>query len=284
MHNTSSPECWVCGHPESRLWLEQGGTATYRCPACGLVFSPEVSASALNAEIYSHQLTQTHKSEQAGKHRKSRLRRHILRPLESFRQTGKVLEVGFGRGEFLEAADAAGWQVQGIDVAPGVVEWVRRQYGFQVWQGTLDEVDLPPEEFDAIYLNEVLEHVAYPLALMQRVAALLRPGGVVVVGTPNADSWVAAYAGKRWEKLDVSRTGHVSLFTPGSLRCLCRRAGLEVVRISTSGFTIRGLYQEHSRGVRTWVRLFEKIPRPLAVALRKGSTLRLWARKPGEHS
>ena len=118
MHNASSPECWVCGHPESRLWLEQGGVATYRCPACGLVFSPSVSASTLNAEIYSHQLTHTHKSEQSLEHRKSRLRRHILRPLEFYRRTGKVLEVGFGRGEFLEVADTAGWQVQGIDVAP----------------------------------------------------------------------------------------------------------------------------------------------------------------------
>lgn len=99
-----------------------------------------------------------------------------------------LLDVGCGRGEFLQAAAEAGHWVLGIDHDPAMLEQAR---GLPVQQGdVLDFLQSTPDRFDAITAFHVIEHLAVreAEALVRLAADRLRPGGRLIVATPNPGS------------------------------------------------------------------------------------------------
>src|SRR6185503_19729270 len=92
-----------------------------------------------------------------------------------------------------------------------------------------EDAVVAPGVLDAMCFWHVLEHLDAPGAAVERAAGWLRPGGVVLVGVPNLDSWQAWVGGDRWYHLDVPR--HRVHFTPRGVDALLRRAGLEPLRV-----------------------------------------------------
>ena len=84
------------------------------------------------------------------------------------------------------------------------------------------------ESLDAVVLWHVLEHLEDPGAALRRVRGWLRPGGLVLVGVPNAASWQARIAGPGWLHWDAPR--HRVHFTPRGVNALLARSGFEQVR------------------------------------------------------
>lgn len=145
----------------------------------------------------------------------------------------RLLDVGCSSGAFLAAATAEGLQAEGVEPSPEAAEGARRA-GFKVFTGLLEEARFPDGGFDAVTLIEVLEHLREPLPLLTECRRILRPGGVVMATTPNGASWTARAMGSRWEVFSLTAMGgHVSFFSPGSLRLLARRAGFEFARLET---------------------------------------------------
>jgi SAM-dependent methyltransferase len=93
---------------------------------------------------------------------------------------------------------------------------------------TLDEV--ASGEFDAITLWEVVEHLPRPLGELRRLAERLRPGGVLMLSTPNTDHWQAQREPAQWE--GYRPPSHVVHFTAATLRLALEGAGLEVIAIT----------------------------------------------------
>lgn len=108
---------------------------------------------------------------------------------------GRLLDVGCGHGLFLQALDrqlelsARGWSLQGVDYSEFVLERARRlPYGFR--QCNLDEgIPYEDEAFDVVYAGEVIEHVYNPDLLVREARRTLRPGGSLVITTPNIQAW-----------------------------------------------------------------------------------------------
>jgi predicted SAM-dependent methyltransferase len=100
------------------------------------------------------------------------------------------------------------------------------------------DTQVPAGEWDAVVLGDVLEHVTVPAEALDRVAALLRPGGVVWIALPDAGSRAARVLGRRWWSVLPT---HVQYFTRDSLATLLRRHGYEplVVRTAPKAFTVR---------------------------------------------
>jgi 2-polyprenyl-3-methyl-5-hydroxy-6-metoxy-1,4-benzoquinol methylase len=104
-----------------------------------------------------------------------------------------VLDFGCGRGDLIEPLLACGGRVTGLEFSPDAAEESRARFqGHERFQGVVVAEDLPSElteTFDVVFLIEVLEHllpeqVAGTLAEVHR---LTKPGGSVVVTTPNAE-------------------------------------------------------------------------------------------------
>ena len=98
----------------------------------------------------------------------------------------KLLEIGCGSGIFLETASCYGWLVHGVDVSPLAVDLAQRFCpGATVVCAPIERAGFAPGTFDLIALWDVIEHVEDPESLLQEARRLLRPGGLLVMETPE---------------------------------------------------------------------------------------------------
>jgi 2-polyprenyl-3-methyl-5-hydroxy-6-metoxy-1,4-benzoquinol methylase len=145
----------------------------------------------------------------------------------------RLLDVGCSSGAFLETARQAGLDAEGVELSPEAAQTARRA-GFRVFTGRLEDARFPDAVFDAIALIELVEHLPDPRALLEEGRRILRPGGIVMITTPNGASLTARAMGARWGVFSLTGMGgHVSFFNPRSLRMLAERTGFEVAKLET---------------------------------------------------
>ncbi len=143
----------------------------------------------------------------------------------------RVLDVGCGSGVLLARMQALGWQVEGVELDPDGVKAARKR-GVSVRQGTLEEQAYPQNSFDAVHSAHVIEHVYDPVGLLRECHRILKPGGTLVILTPNIGSSGHRAYGAAWLNLDPPR--HLILFSQATLRQAAERAGFTVSRLDTT--------------------------------------------------
>lgn len=156
----------------------------------------------------------------------------IIAEFASYRRSGRLLDVGFGAGTLLEAAQRAGWQALGVEVSNRAADHVR-SLGFDVFCGTLAEARYPSNHFDVVTASEVLEHVADPQMVLQEIARVLRPGGLLWLTTPHGRGVSAQILGLKWST--VSPPEHLQLFSRDGTKTMLAAASLRPVRVVTEG-------------------------------------------------
>lgn len=153
------------------------------------------------------------------------------------RPEATLLDVGCGGGDHLVTMRRLGWNTVGIDTDEAAVAQARRK-GVDARLGSLADQNFPGESFDAVYLSHVIEHVAEPVALLQECRRIVKPGGTLIVLTPNSASHGHAKFGRDWRGLEPPR--HLYLYNPDNIAALFARAAFP-------GCNVRTL----SRGART---------------------------------
>ena len=146
-----------------------------------------------------------------------------LRAIDSqFPARGKLLDYGCAAGYFLELAGQAGWQISGVELSDGMARQAEHRLAIPIAR-TL--ADLPPIQFDAITLWEVIEHLPQPVAVLRQLFQRLRPGGALVLSTPNTGHWQALSEPDAWP--GYRPPSHLLFFTQTTLEETLRRAGFE---------------------------------------------------------
>ena len=147
---------------------------------------------------------------------------------------GRLLDVGCGRGDLGSWLIRRGWSVTGVEPSPEACA-VAGQRGLDARTGTLAEVPLEPETYDAVVFRQSLEHVTDPLDDLHRVTEALRDGGIVIISVPNFGSWQSRRFGGAWFHLDLPR--HRLHFDADALRATLERGGFADIQTSTSSST-----------------------------------------------
>lgn len=155
------------------------------------------------------------------------------RQIEQWQKPGKVLDVGCGRGLLLNKLRERGWEPYGTELSEEAASYARDKLSLPVTTQALEEAGFPDNEFDAVILWHVLEHVRSPRAMLREISRILKPGGALLVAVPNFGSWEARWTGKHWFHLDVPR--HLTHFTPLTLSRALDEAGMFLV--STNFFS-----------------------------------------------
>jgi SAM-dependent methyltransferase len=159
---------------------------------------------------------------------------------------------------------ALGWVAQGVDPDPEVVA-LARQAGLSVDEGTLPEVELPENYFDAVTANHVIEHLHNPEATLEACYRILRPGGLLWIATPNLDAYGHGLFGSYWLHLDPPR--HLVLFNFDSLNTLLKKVGFRVSSSPPATWTAERIFR-HSLAIARGNDLFDDPPSSLPIGLR----------------
>lgn len=147
----------------------------------------------------------------------------------------RLLDIGSGPGFFLKTAMERGWQVRGVEPSRQAAAHAR-QLGVDMAEGFFNAETAPAlGRFDAVHLNNVLEHVPAPIELLILARECLEPGGVLCVNVPNDFSplQTAAAAGglKQWW---IAPPHHLNYFDFASLSDLLERLNFQIAERTTS--------------------------------------------------
>lgn len=135
-----------------------------------------------------------------------------------------ILDVGCGDGVFLSCM-SNDWSKQGLEPSASGASLARRK-NLEVAHATLDTASMHYEA-DVVSALDVIEHVIDPHHFVESFKRHLRPRGVVLLLTGDADSYPAKIAGPRWSYLRWC--GHISVFSQSGLRKLLESHGFEIL-------------------------------------------------------
>ncbi len=208
------------------------------CPTCGQLLS------ACSAEQYTRSNLEwdtdagTWPSDKDLKRlikRRSQTLRLASRMLGKSYPEMRFLDVGCSSGAVVWIARNMGLQAEGVEPTEKPVAKAR-EMGLNVHQGLLHEVAFPEDSFDVITLFEVIEHLDDPANLLRECRRILRPGGLLVVGTGNTRSWTRRIRGNTWDFFDMHQHGgHISFFSYRSIAVLAEATGFNAVKVKTAG-------------------------------------------------
>lgn len=147
-----------------------------------------------------------------------------------------VLDVGCGFATTSQRIQALGNRVTGVELSSEAVPVAQQRLERVVARNLQDmdavAVELGEARFDVIIFADVLEHLAWPLPVLQAYLAFLKPGGSVIVSLPNVGLWSErlAHLFGRWNYQDtgvLDRT-HLRFFSRRTARGMLAEAGLKV--------------------------------------------------------
>jgi SAM-dependent methyltransferase len=157
------------------------------------------------------------------------IRRRVAEYLPMFEKASDVLDVGCGRGEFLELLRDHGVRARGIDINAAMVE-VCRGKGLQAETGdALAYVrELPDSSLGGLFAAQVVEHLEprYLMRLLDAAFDKLRPGAPIVLETINPACWFAFFESY------IRDLTHVRPVHPDTLKYLLIATGFQRVDIS----------------------------------------------------
>jgi SAM-dependent methyltransferase len=225
--------CPLCADRGQRVAFQFSPFRVVRCTACAFHYlSPRPTESAM-LELYADDgyfeggeggYDSYEKQEQALR----ATSRRLLRNLHRRGLTGAdLLDVGCGYGYLLDEARPWFRLRVGTDFSPRAAARAAR-FADDVYVGGCDA--LPPDQrFDAVIATQVIEHVYHPEAFVRDLKARLRPGGWMLIATPDMASFWRRCMRRRWPSFKLPE--HVTYFDRRSLARVMERAGLDRLQV-----------------------------------------------------
>jgi ubiquinone/menaquinone biosynthesis C-methylase UbiE len=148
---------------------------------------------------------------------------------------GRLLDIGCSNGDWALYWTNLGWQCSGVDIDKEHVE-IARQRGINAKSCDLNRDPLPfdDESFDLIFAGEVIEHLVDTDGFMRELRRCVRPGGFVLITTPNLVSFenrlrILLGIYPIWVNYNLAGSGHVRAYTGRILRKQLREHGFQVL-------------------------------------------------------
>jgi SAM-dependent methyltransferase len=178
--------CHVCEGTRIYYLFSAADYRVVRCEDCGLVFlNPQPSDEELQ-----HICADNNFAVRAGQLYLSKIRQY------RGPETGPLLEIGCGHGDFLALAEQDGWRVTGVEPSAAACENARAQLKQgEVFCASLAQANLSVEQFDVCVVSNALEYARSPRDFLRAVHALLKPGGTLLV---MVSAWPGRSLRQKW--------------------------------------------------------------------------------------
>ena len=194
---TEKQKCELCGSLDFKIYLP--GIYAHagkdydlvQCKSCGLVFVSPFPDTETIAGFYGQKYFESdfacgmlEKNYLESESTRVEEYREMLGFIQNHKRSGKLLEVGCAAGSFLYYAQRAGFEVEGVDISDWAVNAAKAQFKLDVKKGRLMDLNLKEQNYDVIFLSDLLEHEPEPNKFLKEVRRLLKPDGVVVIKVP----------------------------------------------------------------------------------------------------
>ena len=158
------------------------------------------------------------------------------------KENDRVIEIGPGRGSFLAWLRSEGYSCTACEQSVVLTKELRDK-GFEVIEGEFERLNFK-SQYNLVFSFHIIEHVTSPLAHLEQAFKVTRPGGHLVLATPNSVSWQQRLLPLLSANFD---TAHLHVFSKRSLKLLGEKSGWIHVHDSTF------------ENVSGWLRLFSKL-------------------------
>lgn len=246
IHKVNSQDaCVICGGVEyttlyparDRLHGIPGEFKLDECVSCGLItvhprLSRKDSEKYYPSDYISFPLAiEDEKSWIRRVDRKYGLEKRCQAIIKRTNSPGRILDIGCATGIFLSGMKKHGWECYGIEPSGYAANYANKRFQINIFHGYLEESNFPAAFFDVITLWDVLEHLQDPVASLEHIHRLLKPGGMLVASLPNANAWERTWFGENWIGWDVPR--HYNIFTPKTINLLLSKCNFETKEITS---------------------------------------------------
>jgi SAM-dependent methyltransferase len=215
------------------------------CGGCGVFFTAQRPPEAALMQLYKgdallgERPDPLPKSEDVFPRWKLREHEELLDEIVKFGGgTGSLLDVGCFSGMFLRNARERGFEIAGIEPNEDAFMHVRNLLRCEVVNGSLASANFSPNYFSVVSFLDVIEHVEDPVADLKAALRIMRPGGVLVLATPNVKGLLQRVTKTKrnimrqpWCPID-DVPWHLWGFTRESLSLCVEKAGFIVNKIS----------------------------------------------------
>ena len=224
-------DCYLCeSRLNSILWKKNNFNIVI-CNNCGFIYVNRVpSRSYLNNFYRNFDYHDIKKAEIV-------IRRDAQRSLQKIDQfvtkPVKLLDVGCGRGFFLDEARKRGWEVSGIDYSNRVINYATNFLKLIAQRANIFTFK-SKQKFDVVTLNQVIEHVSNPNKLIKQCYRLLKSTGIIYIATPNISSISAKIAKENFDYIIPPE--HLGFFNNKTLSLVLIQNGFRVLYCGTWGY------------------------------------------------
>lgn len=194
------------------------------CRACGMVYVPEHLSDAKLSEYY--RLRSAYEYPENNYDAIESVKKKDRRQFEYLRQYlpagAAVLDIGSSQGHLLSLFKNEGCEVLGIEPSAKLKAIARELYGVELISAFIDRDFDPGRQFDLVILSHVVEHLRWPIDVLQAVGKNLTPEGLVFIEVPCIEEF---------DERDLFQFSfeHINYFSHGSLADLMHQAGFEEV-------------------------------------------------------
>lgn len=192
---------------------------------------------------------------------------------------GTLFDVGAATGILIHLARDRGWDADGIEPSAWAVKLAKEKYALNIKQGSFEKASLPSNQYDAVTMVDIVEHVSSPLEAVQRAFEILKPGGILCLVTPDIKSLAARITRAKWWHF---RPGHLGYFTARSLQKLLDLAGFTIVKKKKYSWTFSAYYLISRK---KWLRFLTKNARmalfwkKISIKLVLSDSMEIYAKK-----
>jgi len=244
-------QCFICNDEMRRLITFSNNKYVCRCKKCGLRGLRPLPDYQKQCDLYGRDeyfnvgLADLHADLIVGYNEKSPIiqlyQRHLQNIIKLKSPPGHLLEIGCARGVFLDLARKAGYQVTGTEMNKDAVLYAQKNFNLNVCQESIETAQLENESVDVIVAFDVIEHLINPRLLIEKAHQILKPNGILVIGTPRSTSPICFVA----EQLAVLSKGryqypafrfygraieHLNIFNPENLELMLNQYGFRQIR------------------------------------------------------
>jgi 2-polyprenyl-3-methyl-5-hydroxy-6-metoxy-1,4-benzoquinol methylase len=227
--------CNFCGSQEHTSLFHGFDPDIVRCNSCGLIFNAAMPTDQELASIYGEDYYTSKDSLRYGytdyladRDNIIKTSRRRLARIEKIKAGGSLFDVGCAFGFFLEVARERGWTVSGLEISRFAADYATRHLGLDVANQNAEAWDYGSRRYDVITMWDLIEHLRDPTGTLAKLARALKDDGVLVLSTPDVESWPARLVGDRWLGWQL-RNEHLHYFSQLTLGRMLNSAGLEVI-------------------------------------------------------